>query len=228
MTASKTPLLDKINDPGDLRALPKEQLTQLARELRQETIDVVSVTGGHLGAGLGVVELAVALHRVFDTPNDKIIWDVGHQSYPHKILTGRRSQMRTLRQGGGLSGFTKRSESAYDSFGAAHASTSISAGLGIATARDLDHEKYHVVCVIGDGAMSAGMAYEAMNNAGAIGARLIVILNDNDMSIAPPVGAMSAYLARLVSGRTYRGLRYFFKRIMKRWPRLFRVTAERA
>ena len=228
VTVSKTPLLDKISDPGDLRALPKEQLSQLAAELRQETIDVVSVTGGHLGAGLGVVELAVAIHRVFETPKDKVVWDVGHQSYPHKILTGRRSQMRTLRQGGGLSGFTKRAESIYDSFGAAHASTSISAGLGFATARDLNKEKYHVVSVIGDGAMSAGMAYEAMNNAGANGTRLIVILNDNDMSIAPPVGAMSAYLARLVSGRTYRGFRFFFKRIMKRWPRLFRVTAERA
>jgi 1-deoxy-D-xylulose-5-phosphate synthase len=228
VTISKTPLLDTISEPADLRKLPKEQLSQLAKELRQETIDVVSLTGGHLGAGLGVVELAVAVHRVFDTPNDKVIWDVGHQSYPHKILTGRRAQMRTLRQGGGLSGFTKRSESVYDSFGAAHSSTSISAGLGFATARDLGKDDYHVVCIIGDGAMSAGMAYEAMNNAGAMGARLIVILNDNDMSIAPPVGAMSAYLARLVSGRTYRGIRYFFKRIMKRWPRLFRVTAERA
>ncbi|MEE8440055.1 MAG: 1-deoxy-D-xylulose-5-phosphate synthase N-terminal domain-containing protein, partial [Micropepsaceae bacterium] len=156
MTVSKTPLLDKINDPGDLRALPKEQLSQLAAELRQETIDVVSVTGGHLGAGLGVIELAVAIHRVFETPKDKIVWDVGHQSYPHKILTGRRAQMRTLRQGGGLSGFTKRAESIYDSFGAAHASTSISAGLGFATARDLSNENYHVVSVIGDGAMSAG------------------------------------------------------------------------
>ena len=181
MTTSKTPLLDKISEPADLRALPKERLPQLAEELRQETIDVVSLTGGHLGAGLGVVELAVAVHRVFDTPKDKIIWDVGHQSYPHKILTGRRSQMRTLRQGGGLSGFTKRSESIYDSFGAAHSSTSISAGLGFAAARDLNREDYHVVCIIGDGAMSAGMAYEAMNNAGAMGARLIVILNDNDM-----------------------------------------------
>ena len=228
MTSSKTPILDTIRDPSDLRALPREQLAPLAAELRQETIDVVSVTGGHLGAGLGVVELSVALHRVFDTPRDKIVWDVGHQTYPHKILTGRREKMRTLRQGGGLSGFTKRAESVYDAFGAAHSSTSISAGLGFATARDLAGEKYHVVSVIGDGAMSAGMAYEAMNNAGAMGARLIVILNDNDMSIAPPVGAMSAYLARLVSGKAYSGLRHFFKRVMKRWPRLFRVTAQRA
>jgi 1-deoxy-D-xylulose-5-phosphate synthase len=228
VTVSKTPLLDTIETPDDLRALGREKLGALAIELRQETIDVVSVTGGHLGAGLGVVELTVALHRVFDTPRDKIIWDVGHQAYPHKILTGRRARMRSLRQGGGISGFTKRAESIYDSFGAAHSSTSISAGLGFAAARDLDKADYHVVAVIGDGAMSAGMAYEAMNNAGAMGARLIVILNDNDMSIAPPVGAMSAYLARLVSGRTYRGLRYFFKRIMKRWPRLFRVTAQRA
>ena len=228
MNPSKTPLLDKINDPADLRALPKEQLRQLADELRQETIDSVSLTGGHLGAGLGVVELTVALHRVFDTPRDRLIWDVGHQSYPHKILTGRRARMRTLRQGGGLSGFTKRSESVYDPFGAAHASTSISAGLGFAAARDLKGEKNHVVCVIGDGAMSAGMAYEAMNNAGAMGAGLIVILNDNDMSIAPPVGAMSAYLARLVSSRAYRGLRNFGKNLLKRWPRLFRVMAQRA
>ncbi len=228
MTVSKTPILDSVQNPDDLRALPKDKLTALAAELRQETIDVVSVTGGHLGAGLGVVELTVALHRVFDTPRDKIIWDVGHQAYPHKILTGRRARMRSLRQGGGISGFTKRAESIYDSFGAAHSSTSISAGLGFAAARDLDKKDFHVVAVIGDGAMSAGMAYEAMNNAGAMGARLIVILNDNDMSIAPPVGAMSAYLARLVSGKTYRGLRYFFKKMLKRWPRLFRVTAQRA
>ena len=228
MSVSKTPLLDRINDPADLRALPKGDLHALAGELREETIGTVSVTGGHLGAGLGVVELTIALHRVFDTPRDKLIWDVGHQAYPHKILTGRRARMRTLRQSGGLSGFTKRAESVYDTFGAAHASTSISAGLGMAAARDLAQGKHHVVCVIGDGAMSAGMAYEAMNNAGALGARLIVILNDNDMSIAPPVGAMSAYLARLVSGRAYSGLRHFFKRFMKRWPRLFRVSAERA
>ena len=211
-----------------MRSLTREQLKQLAAELRQETIDVVSVTGGHLGAGLGVVELTVAVHRVFDTPRDKLVWDVGHQSYPHKILTGRRGRMRTLRQGGGLSGFTKRAESVYDTFGAAHSSTSISAGLGFAAARDLAGQKHNVVAVIGDGAMSAGMAYEAMNNAGALGARLIVILNDNDMSIAPPVGAMSAYLARLVSSRTYRGFRYFLKRATSRLPRLFRVSAKRA
>ncbi len=225
---SKTPLLDTVQEPADLRALPREDLNQLAQELRQETVDVVSVTGGHLGAGLGVVELTVALHRVFDTPRDKVIWDVGHQSYPHKILTGRRSRMRTLRQGNGLSGFTKRSESEYDVFGAAHSSTSISAGLGLAAARDLAGEKHHVVSVIGDGAMSAGMAYEAMNNAGAMDARLIVILNDNDMSIAPPVGAMSAYLAKLVSSRTYRGLRGFLKRMSQRFPRPFRVAAQRS
>jgi len=225
--SSKTPVLDKVNDPVDLRALPREELNQLAADLRKETVEVVSLTGGHLGAGLGVVELTVALHRVFDTPRDKLIWDVGHQSYPHKIITGRRARMKTLRQGGGLSGFTKRSESEYDVFGAAHSSTSISAGVGFAVARDLAGQKHHVVCVIGDGAMSAGMAYEAMNNAGAMGARLIVILNDNDMSIAPPVGAMSAYLARLVSSRTYRGLRYFLKRISQRLPRFFRVAAER-
>jgi 1-deoxy-D-xylulose-5-phosphate synthase len=225
--SSKTPLLDEIHDPADLRALPRENLNQLASELRQETVDVVSLTGGHLGAGLGVVELTVALHRVFDTPRDKVIWDVGHQAYPHKILTGRRARMRTLRQGGGISGFTKRSESVYDSFGAAHSSTSISAGVGFAVARDLAGQKHNVVSVIGDGAMSAGMAYEAMNNAGAMGARLIVILNDNDMSIAPPVGAMSAYLARLVSSHTYRGLRGFLKRISQRFPRFFRVAAQR-
>src|SRR5213075_3277557 len=175
------------------------QLRQLADELRQEIIDAVAVTGGHLGAGLGVIELTVALHYVFNTPDDRLVWDVGHQAYPHKILTGRRDRIRTLRQGGGLSGFTKRAESEYDPFGAAHSSTSIAAGLGFAVARDLAQQKHNVVCVIGDGAMSAGMAYEAMNNAGALGARLIVILNDNDMSIAPPVGAMSGYLARLVS-----------------------------
>src|SRR5688572_15795866 len=220
---SKTPLLDQIDVPADLRRLHKGQLRQLADELRMDMINQVSATGGHLGAGLGVVELTVALHRVFDTPRDKLIWDVGHQSYPHKILTGRRGRMRTLRQGGGLSGFTKRAESVYDTFGAAHSSTSISAGLGFAAARDLKGEKNHVVCVIGDGAMSAGMAYEAMNNAGALGARLIVVLNDNDMSIAPPVGAMSAYLAKLVSSRTYRGFRFFMKRLLKRWPKLFRT-----
>ena len=204
---TKTPLLDSVREPQDLRQFSRAQLKQLADELRQETIDAVSVTGGHLGAGLGVVELTVALHYVFDTPRDRLIWDVGHQAYPHKILTGRRDRMRTLRQGGGLSGFTKRAESVYDPFGAAHSSTSISAGLGFAVARDLKGEKHNVIAVIGDGAMSAGMAYEAMNNAGALNARLIVVLNDNDMSIAPPVGAMSAYLARLISSRPYRGLR---------------------
>src|SRR5262252_1876162 len=227
-SASKTPLLDEIKAPDALRSLNENQLRQVADELRQELVDVVSVTGGHLGAGLGVVELTVALHRVFDTPRDKLIWDVGHQSYPHKILTERRGRMRTLRQGGGLSGFTKRAESVYDTFGAAHSSTSISAGLGFAAARDLAGQKHTVVAVIGDGAMSAGMAYEAMNNAGAMGARLIVILNDNDMSIAPPVGAMSAYLAKLVSGRAYRGVRYFLKRVVKRFPHLVRVAAHRA
>ena len=225
---SKTPLLDQIAFPSDLRGLEYDQLRQAADELRMELVDAVSVTGGHLGAGLGVVELTVALHRVFDTPQDKIIWDVGHQSYPHKILTGRRGRMRSVRQGGGLSGFTKRAESEYDPFGAAHSSTSISAGLGFAVARDLAQQKHNVVCVIGDGAMSAGMAYEAMNNAGALGARLIVILNDNDMSIAPPVGAMSGYLARLVSSRTYHGVRYFLKRVMQHFPRLLRVAARRA
>src|SRR6266566_753522 len=226
--SSQTPLLDQVPDPQSLRNLPRHDLRQLADELRQELINVVSVTGGHLGAGLGVVELTVALHRVFDTPRDRLVWDVGHQSYPHKILTGRRGQIRTLRQTGGLSGFTKRAESVYDTFGAAHASTSISAGLGFAAARNLAKQKHRVVCVIGDGAMSAGMAYEAMNNAGALGARLIVILNDNDMSIAPPVGAMSGYLARLVSSQAYHGVRYFLKRVMRRFPRLLRVAARRA
>lgn len=224
---SRTPLLDQVRTPEDLRRLAPHELRQLADELRQETIDAVAVTGGHLGAGLGVVELTVALHYVFDTPRDKLIWDVGHQSYPHKILTGRRDRIRTLRQGGGLSGFTKRSESEYDPFGAAHSSTSISAGLGMAVARDLRGETHNVICVIGDGAMSAGMAYEAMNNAGGKNIRLIVILNDNDMSIAPPVGAMSAYLARLISGRTYRSLRHMGKQFAARLPRVFRRRAER-
>jgi 1-deoxy-D-xylulose-5-phosphate synthase len=210
-------LLDRIEYPSDLRQLPREDLQKLADELRRETVDVVSVTGGHLGAGLGVVELTVALHYVFDTPYDRLIWDVGHQAYPHKILTGRRDRMRTLRQGGGLSGFTKRAESEYDPFGAAHSSTSISAGLGMAVARDLKGEKRNVIAVIGDGAMSAGMAYEAMNNAGARNERLIVILNDNDMSIAPPVGAMSAYLARVVSSKSYRGFRRFWKALIGRF-----------
>jgi 1-deoxy-D-xylulose-5-phosphate synthase len=226
-TTSRTPLLDTINEPAELRSLPRSSLRQLADELRQETIDVVAVTGGHLGAGLGVVELTVALHYVFDTPRDRLVWDVGHQAYPHKILTGRRSRMRTLRQGGGLSGFTKRAESVYDAFGAAHSSTSISASLGFAVARDLKGETNNVIAVIGDGAMSAGMAYEAMNNAGARKERLIVVLNDNDMSIAPPVGAMSAYLARLVSSRSYRGFRNFGKRIARLLPKPMEVGARR-
>jgi 1-deoxy-D-xylulose-5-phosphate synthase len=224
-TFSKTPLLDTIKTPEDLRRLKVEQVRQVADELRQETIDAVSVTGGHFGAGLGVVELTTALHYVFDTPRDRLIWDVGHQAYPHKILTGRRDRIRTLRTGGGLSGFTKRTESDYDPFGAAHSSTSISAGLGMAVARDLSGGTNNVIAVIGDGAMSAGMAYEAMNNAGAMNSRLIVILNDNDMSIAPPVGAMSAYLSRLYSGKTYRSLRDAAKQINKRLPK---VLADRA
>ncbi|MEI5666420.1 1-deoxy-D-xylulose-5-phosphate synthase [Bosea sp. CCNWLW174] len=227
MPRPNTPLLDKVPDPAALRRLDDAQLRQLADELRAETIDAVSVTGGHLGAGLGVVELTVALHHVFDTPRDRLIWDVGHQAYPHKILTGRRAEIRTLRQPGGLSGFTKRAESEYDPFGAAHSSTSISAGLGMAVGRDLAGGKNNVIAVIGDGAMSAGMAYEAMNNAGATGSRLIVILNDNDMSIAPPVGAMSAYLARLVSGRTYRSLREVAKYLAERLPRFFHEKAKR-
>jgi 1-deoxy-D-xylulose-5-phosphate synthase len=225
-----TPLLDRIKTPADVRELPESELKQLAEELRRETISVVSVTGGHLGAGLGVVELTVALHYVFDTPRDRLVWDVGHQAYPHKILTNRRDRIRTLRQPGGLSGFTKRAESEYDPFGAAHSSTSISAALGMAVARDLDDKNNAVIAVIGDGAMSAGMAYEAMNNAGHLKSRLIVILNDNDMSIAPPVGAMSAHLARLVSGRTYRGFRRFAKHVadfLPRWVRdKMRVTEE--
>src|SRR6188474_584989 len=198
--------LDAIKHPADLRCLKESELKEVADELRAETINAVSVTGGHLGAGLGVVELTVALHYVFDTPRDRLIWGVGHQAYPHKILTGRRDRIRTLRQGSGLSGFTKRAESDYDAFGAAHSSTSISAGLGMATARDLSGQTNNVICVIGDGAMSAGMAYEALNNAGAMHSRLIVILNDNNMSIAPPVGAMAAYLARVFSGRVYQSL----------------------
>ena len=228
MTRPSTPLLDTIREPADLRRLPEDQLPQLAAELREEMIDAVSVTGGHLGAGLGVVELTVALHHVFDTPNDRLIWDVGHQCYPHKILTGRRERIRTLRQGGGLSGFTNRAESAYDPFGAGHSSTSISAGLGMAVARDLAGTQRNVVCVIGDGAMSAGMAYEAMNNAGAMDSRLIVILNDNDMSIAPPVGAMSAYLARLISGPTYRTLRESAKQLTRALPRFLGKKAAQA
>ncbi|ARO28952.1 1-deoxy-D-xylulose-5-phosphate synthase [Rhizobium sp. L9] len=209
----KTPLLDQVIYPADLRKLEDRELPQLAREVRDEMIDAVSRTGGHLGAGLGVVELTIAIHSVFDTPNDRLIFDVGHQCYPHKILTGRRDRIRTLRQENGLSGFTRRAESEYDPFGAAHSSTSISAGLGMAIAADLEKTDRRVIAVIGDGAMSAGMAYEALNNAGALDARLIVILNDNDMSIAPPTGAMSAYLARLASGRTYMGFRDFGKKL---------------
>jgi 1-deoxy-D-xylulose-5-phosphate synthase len=223
----QTPLLDTITDPRQIKGLSRDELQQLASELRAEMIDAVSVTGGHLGAGLGVVELTVALHAVFDTPHDRLIWDVGHQAYPHKILTGRRDRIRTLRQKRGLSGFTRRAESDFDPFGAGHSSTSISAGLGMAVGAQLKGEKRHVVAVIGDGAMSAGMAYEAMNNAGAMDARLIVILNDNDMSIAPPTGAMSAYLARLVSGRTYRGFRKTAKQIVKALPPVLHEPARR-
>ncbi|MCZ0733332.1 1-deoxy-D-xylulose-5-phosphate synthase [Phreatobacter sp. AB_2022a] len=223
-----TPLLDTIKTPEDLRKVPEHLVRQVADELRAETISAVSVTGGHLGAGLGVVELTTALHYVFDTPRDRVIWDVGHQAYPHKILTGRRDRIRTLRQRDGLSGFTKRSESDYDPFGAAHSSTSISAGLGMAVARDLKGGKNHVIAVIGDGAMSAGMAFEAMNNAGARGERLIVILNDNDMSIAPPVGAMSAYLARLASGKTYLKLRDIGKQLTRRLGATIDRTVTRA
>ncbi len=224
-----TPMLDRVQTPADLRNFSAEQLRQVADELRAETVDVVSTTGGHLGASLGVVELTVALHAVFDTPRDRLLWDVGHQAYPHKILTGRRDRIRTLRQPGGLSGFTRRSESEYDPFGAAHSSTSISAGLGMAVAHDLQGvEDRHVVAVIGDGAMSAGMAYEAMNNAGARRGRLLVILNDNDMSIAPPVGAMSAYLSRLMSSRSFLNLRDLAARMAKHFPRGLERTARRA
>src|SRR6187551_2635804 len=215
MMMSQTPLLDTLSSPDDLRRLPEASLRQLADELRTETISAVAVTGGHLGAGLGVVELTVALHYVFNTPDDRLIWDVGHQAYPHKIVTGRRDRIRTLRQPHGLSGFTRRAESDYDPFGAGHSSTSISAGLGMADAAQIKGEKRNVVAVIGDGAMSAGMAYEAMNNAGAMDARLIVILNDNDMSIAPPTGAMRGYLAKLVSGPFYRGAREAAKSVTK-------------
>ena len=221
-------MLDAIKDPSDLRKCDPADLRQIADELRQETINAVSVTGGHLGAGLGVVELTVALHYVFDTPRDRLVWDVGHQAYPHKILTRRRDRIRTLRMGGGLSGFTKRAESEYDPFGAAHASTSISAGLGMAVARDLDGKTNNVIAVIGDGSLSAGMAYEAMNNAGAMNSRLIVILNDNDMSIAPPVGAMSAYLSRLLSGGTYRKLRDIGKQLAGHLPKALEQKALRA
>ena len=225
---STTPLLDKLKTPADLRRLPESDLRAVAEDVRRATIDAVSVTGGHLGSSLGVVELTVALHYVFNTPQDRIIWDVGHQAYPHKILTGRRDRMKTLRQGGGLSGFTKRAESEYDPFGAAHSSTSISAGLGMAVARDLSHGSNNVISVIGDGSMSAGMAYEAMNNAGAKHSRLIVILNDNDMSIAPPVGAMSAYLARLSSGRTFLKLRDAGKMVARHLPKTIDRALTRA
>jgi 1-deoxy-D-xylulose-5-phosphate synthase len=227
LTRPDTPLLDTIQTPADVRKLPESALKALADELRAETISAVSVTGGHLGAGLGVVELTVALHYIFNTPDDRLIWDVGHQAYPHKILTGRRDRIRTLRQGGGLSGFTKRSESEYDPFGAGHSSTSISAGLGMAVARDLAQKDNAVIAVIGDGSMSAGMAYEAMNNAGAMHSRLIVILNDNDMSIAPPTGAMSAYLARLVSSRTYLSLREAISQLARKLPKFFYDKAKR-
>jgi 1-deoxy-D-xylulose-5-phosphate synthase len=222
-----TPLLDKINNPQDLKKLDVSELKALADELRLELIDAVSVTGGHLGAGLGVVELTIALHYLFDTPKDRLVWDVGHQAYPHKILTERRDRIRTLRKGGGLSGFTKRSESIYDAFGAAHSSTSISASLGMAVARDLDDRNNNVIAVIGDGAMSAGMAYEAMNNAGSMKSRLIVILNDNDMSIATPVGAMRSYLAKLLSGKTYIGFRGFLKKIASLFPSSIKTRAAR-
>ena len=223
----ETPLLDTIQSPADIRVLSKSDLPQLSDELRQEMISAVSVTGGHLGAGLGVVELTVALHHVFDTPRDTLIWDVGHQAYPHKIVTGRRERIRTLRQPGGLSGFTKRSESEYDPFGAAHSSTSISAAIGFAVANKLGGKPGRAIAVIGDGAMSAGMAYEAMNNAQAAGNRLIVILNDNDMSIAPPVGSLSHHLARLVSSGKYLTVRDFARRVFRRMPKPVESSASR-
>jgi 1-deoxy-D-xylulose-5-phosphate synthase len=226
--SNRTPLLDQIDIPADLRRLPEQDLRQLADELRTELIDAVSITGGHFGASLGVVELTVALHYVFDTPRDRLIWDVGHQAYPHKILTGRRDRIRTIRQGGGLSGFTKRSESEYDPFGAAHASTSISSALGMAVARDLRGERRNVIAVIGDSAMSGGMAYEAMNNAGAMDSRLIVVLNDNDMSIAPAVGAMSAYLSRLLSSKSFMSLRHIAKEVARHFPRRLEDATRRA
>ena len=228
MSNSNTPTLDLVKNPKDLRGLKPENLTALAQELRQEVINAVSVTGGHLGAGLGVVELTIALHYVYQTPYDRLIWDVGHQAYPHKIITGRRDRIKTLRQTGGLSGFTKRAESEFDPFGAAHSSTSISAGLGMAVARDLKSEKNHVIAVIGDGAMSAGMAYEAMNNAGAGNSKLLVVLNDNDMSIAPAVGAMSSYLSRLISSTSYRSLRDLAKQLASHLPKQLERTAKRA
>jgi len=226
--SNRTPLLDQIEVPADLRRLPESDLRQVADELRAELIDAVSITGGHFGAGLGVVELTVGLHYVFDTPNDRLLWDVGHQAYPHKILTGRRDRIRTIRQGGGLSGFTRRSESEYDPFGAAHSSTSISAGLGMAVARDFKGERRNVIAVIGDGAMSAGMAYEAMNNAGSMDSRLIVILNDNDMSIAPPVGAMSAYLSRVLSSKSFLSLRHLAGEAARHLPKRLEHMARRA
>ena len=228
VNASGTPLLDGVANPSDLRRLKPEQLRQLSDELRAEMISAVGTTGGHLGSGLGVVELTVALHYVFDTPGDKLIWDVGHQAYPHKILTGRRDRIRTLRQGGGLSGFTKRSESEYDPFGAAHSSTSISAALGFAIANKLADKPGKAIAVIGDGAMSAGMAYEAMNNAEGAGNRLIVILNDNDMSIAPPVGGLSAYLARMVSSSEYLGLRSLAKKLAAKISKRVHNAAQKA
>ena len=223
----QTPLLDKVKKPSDLRNLTSKDLEQLADELRNDTVRNVSFTGGHLGASLGVVELTVALHYTFNTPNDRLIWDVGHQCYPHKILTGRREQMRTIRQGGGISGFTKRTESTYDPFGTAHSSTSISAGLGMAVAGELEGNERRVIAVIGDGAMTAGMAYEAMNNAGAMDAKLIVILNDNDMSISPPVGALSAYLSRLISSKQFRSVRHYAKEISKKFPRPLEEAAQK-
>jgi 1-deoxy-D-xylulose-5-phosphate synthase len=226
--SNRTPLLDRVEVPADLRKLPEEDLRQLSDELRAELIDAVSITGGHFGASLGVVELTVALHYVFNTPHDRLIWDVGHQAYPHKILTGRRNRIRTIRQGGGLSGFTKRSESEYDPFGAAHASTSISSALGMAVARDSRGEHRNVIAVIGDSAMSGGMAYEAMNNAGAMDSRLIVILNDNDMSIAPAVGAMSAYLSRLLSSKSFMSLRHIAKEVVRHLPKPLEDAARRA
>ena len=226
--AETTVLLDQITYPNDIKHFTVPQLKKLSDELRQETIEVVSITGGHLGASLGVVEMTVALHHVFNTPHDRLIWDVSHQAYPHKILTGRRERIRTLRKGGGLSGFTRRAESEYDPFGAAHSSTSISAGLGMAIARDLKGEDRNIIAVIGDGAMSAGMAYEAMNNAASLDTRMLVILNDNDMSIAPPVGAMSAYLSRLISSKPYRSFRHFAKEVAGKFPRRLEVTARRA
>ncbi len=226
--ATKTPLLDQVHIPADLRQMDAKDLRQLADELRADVIENVAATGGHLGAGLGVVELSVALHYIFNTPDDRLIWDVGHQCYPHKILTGRRKEMPTIRQGGGIAGFTKRAESEYDPFGAGHSSTSISAGLGMAVARDLAEKDNKVIAVIGDGSMSAGMAYEAMNNAGDMKSRLIVILNDNDMSIAPPVGAMSAYLSRLISSKQYRGIRELGKKVSQKFPEPLQKAAQRA